>query len=381
MPRIKLGIDRIDEYLDVFCNKHVGLITNPTGMNSELCSTIEILSEKTHLVSLFSPEHGVRGDLQAGVKLDTYQDEQTGCTVYSLYGKDKKPSPEMLENIDIIAFDIQDVGARYYTFLYTMAFAMQAAFENSKKFVVFDRPNPVGGIAVEGNILEETYRSFIGYYPIPQRYGLTIGELALLFNKEFSINCDLTIITMHGYQRKFIYQDLELPWLMPSPNIPTSQTTFAYLATCYFEGTNVSEGRGTTKPFQIFGAPWLDTQQLIDELHACHLVGVRFRKIYFTPSFSKYKDVLCHGVELIIDDYLMFEPVKTGMTIIYIMSALFTEFEFIKPYKDGMHPMIDFLNGDVFLREHQITLSDIYHKLEKDREIFQKLKGKYHLYD
>ncbi|MBU1020837.1 MAG: DUF1343 domain-containing protein, partial [Firmicutes bacterium] len=224
---VKLGIEQIEEYLHIFTNKRVGLITNPTGITSDFTTTIEVLQKHTNLVSLFSPEHGVRGDLQAGVTLGDYVDEATGCMVYSLYGKNKKPSKEMLENVDLLAFDIQGVGARFYTFVYTMAYAMMACAEYGKKMVVFDRPNPVNAVVVEGNILDINYRSFIGYYPIPQRHGLTIGELAKLFNQEFEINCDLVVVPMKAYQRAMDYEDTLLPWVFPSPNIPNPISTYA----------------------------------------------------------------------------------------------------------------------------------------------------------
>ena len=193
---VKLGIERIDEYLSLFEGKRVGLITNPTGVDHNLKSTIDILNEKTNLVALFSPEHGVRGDLQAGVRLDTYVDPDTGITVYSLYGKTRKPTTEMMDEIDVLCFDIQDVGARFYTYLYTMAYSMQACKEHDKPMVIFDRPNPVNARDVEGNILNVTYRSFVGYYPLPQRYGLTIGELATFFNEEFDIHASIHVIPM-----------------------------------------------------------------------------------------------------------------------------------------------------------------------------------------
>ena len=198
----------IDEHLNLFKQKRVGLITNPTGVTKDFTTTIEVLSKKTNLVSLFSPEHGVRGDLQAGVKLDTYQDSETGCQVYSLYGENRKPTKEMMDTIDILCYDIQDVGARYYTFVYTMAYAMMACKEFDKEFVVFDRPNPVGGVEVEGNILDIKFRSFVGYYPLTQRYGLTLGVLAMMFNNEFEIGCKLHVVKMQGWKRNDHYQDL-----------------------------------------------------------------------------------------------------------------------------------------------------------------------------
>ncbi len=377
----KVGIENIDQHLNLFENKKVGLITNPTGVNRQFKSTIDILKEKTDLVALYAPEHGVRGDLQAGVRLENYLDEETGCKVYSLYGKDKKPSYEMLEGIDVLCFDIQDVGARFYTFIYTMAYAMMAAKEFDKKFVVFDRPNPVGGIEVEGNILDLNYRSFVGYYPLVQRYGLTIGELAHMFNEAYEINCDLEVIKMTGYDRTKDYRDLDHPWVLPSPNIPQMDSTYTYLATCYFEGTNLSEGRGTTTPFNVIGAPWLKSKEVIKQLNEKKLPGVQFRRMFFTPTFSKHKDELCEGIELYITDKKVFKPIKTGFTMLYLISEMHEEFKFLPPYKEGMNPMIDLLIGDCFIRTKSLSLDEILEKLEEDSKTFKQVKGKYHIYE
>lgn len=297
----KYGIENLKEYLHIFAGKRVGLITNPTGVDQNFNSTIDILKKETNLKALFSPEHGVRGNLQAGVKLDSYIDEETGIIVYSLYGDKRAPTPEMAEDIDIICYDIQDVGARFYTYIYTMAYSMQAAKRMNKKMVVFDRPNPVGD-TVEGNILDLKYRSFIGYYEIPQRYGLTVGELAMLFNEVFEIGCDLTVVKMSGYSRDTTWYDYNLDYILPSPNLPTVESLFVYLATCIFEGTNMSEGRGTAKPFSLIGAPWLNSDLLIEKLKGHNLPGVKFRKQYFTPIMSKHKDVMCNGIELYVTD-------------------------------------------------------------------------------
>ena len=377
---VKVGIERLDEYLDLFKNKRVGLITNPTGVNSELVSTIDILNEKTNLVALYSPEHGIRGDLQAGVKLDTYVDEETGCTVYSLYGKTRKPTKEMVEDIDVLCFDIQDVGARYYTFIYTLAYTMMSAKENDLEYIIFDRPNPVGGSIVEGNILDIKYRSFVGYYPMVQRYGLTIGELAEFYNKEYEIGCKLTVIKMVNYQRDMFFEDTLLPWVSPSPNIPTPISTFAYLATCFFEGTNLSEGRGTTLPFSVIGAPWLDVDKLVDDLMKENLKGVKFRKTYFTPTFSKHKDTLCKGIELYISDKSQFQPIITGYTLVILIKEKNKEFAFREPWREGMNPMIDLLTGNNFLRENELSLEEIKKVIEADSKEFKSVKERYHLY-
>jgi uncharacterized protein YbbC (DUF1343 family) len=378
---IKVGIERVNDYLDLFENKKVGLITNPTGVDSNFKSTINILNDLTNLVALYSPEHGVRGDLQAGVRLDDYVDLQTGCKVFSLYGKNKKPTYEMVKDIDILCFDIQDVGARFYTYIYTLAYVMMASKEFNKEVIVFDRPNPVGGIEVEGNILDVNFRSFVGYYPLVQRYGLTIGELATLFNQEYGINCKLKVIKMANYKRTMYFEDTGQPFVMPSPNIPTSDSTLAYLTTCIFEGTNMSEGRGTTKPFSIIGAPWLNVDELLNKLGKEELSGVEFRKIFFTPTFSKHSGELCNGIEMYITNKDIFKPIKIGYILIYFIKESNKEFDYIKPYKEGMNPMINLLTGDDFLRENKLSLSELLDKINKDSEVFKSMKERYHLYE
>lgn len=379
---VKLGIENITNYLEYFKGKNVGLITNPTGVNSKFESTIDILRKHTNLVALFSPEHGVRGNIQAGEKLETYIDSKTQIPVYSLYGSTKKPTKETLENIDILCFDIQDVGSRFYTFIYTMAYAMIACSEHKIPFVVFDRPNPINGVTVEGNMLDLNYRSFIGYYPITQRYGLTIGETANLFNEEYGINCELLVVEMNGWKREMMWDDTNLPWVFPSPNIPTVDTTLVYNATCVFEGTNISEGRGTTKPFELVGAPWLDPDILSERLNKHELKGVCFRPLYFTPTFSKHKDKMCGGVELVITDSDAFETVKTGWTMLYEIKDLSNDkFKYGAPYTSGGHPMIDLNNGNSFLREETYSLDELTEILTKDSEKFKQIKEKYHLYN
>lgn len=382
MSSIKLGIDNIDKYIDdLFKNKRIGLITNQTGVDSNLNSTIDLFNEKTNLVALYSPEHGIRGDIQAGEKVNNYIDEKTELNVYSLYGKNKRPSHEVLKNIDILVFDIQDVGSRFYTYLYTMAYAMESCKKFNKVFTVLDRPNPIGGEEVEGNILDVNYKSFIGLYPITQRYGLTIGELAILFNEEFGIGCNLKVIKMEGWSRHMYFQDTKLPWIMPSPNMPTIDTALVYNGTCVFEGTNISEGRGTTKPFQIIGAPWLNPYKIAEEMNEIMLPGVKFRPIYFTPTFSKYTDVLCRGVEIHVTDIKKFKPVITGISLLYkIKEVSKDKFEFTPPYIKNGKQMIDYNTGGSYIRENKITLEEINLMWKEDAMKFKKIKEKYHVY-
>lgn len=378
---IKLGIENIESYRHLFEGKRVGLITNPTGVDQTFKSTIEIIHEMAHLVSLFSPEHGVRGNVQAGVKLDPYVDPETKAMVYSLYGETRKPTEAMMNEIDILCFDIQDVGARFYTFIYTMAFALEACKQYGKKMVVFDRPNPLGGLSVEGNLLDLKFRSFVGYYSIPQRYGLTIGELAHYFNEEEGIHADLTVIPMQGYVRSMHFKDTQLPFVLPSPNIPTADSIYAYLATCYFEGTNMSEGRGTTKPFQIFGAPWFNSKAVLTALKAYDLKGVTFRKHFFTPTFSKHQQVLCEGLELYVTDTHQFEPVKTGMILLHIIKQIHPQFELIIPPKAGQNLFFNLLIGDDFIEKKTLSLDQIFEKMKRDQSHFITVKERYHLYD
>lgn len=378
---IKLGIENIDLYKSLFEGKRVGLITNPTGVDQQFKSSIEIIHEMAHLISLFSPEHGVRGNVQAGVKLDPYVDPETNAMVYSLYGETRKPTEAMMQEIDILCFDIQDVGARFYTYIYTMAFALEACKQYGKKMVVFDRPNPLGGVIVEGNLLDLKFRSFVGYYSIPQRYGLTVGELAQYFNVEEGIHADLSVIPMSGYKRSMHFKDTQLPFVLPSPNIPTADSIYAYLATCYFEGTNMSEGRGTTKPFQLFGAPWFNSNAVLLALKKYDLKGVTFRKHFFTPTFSKHQQVLCEGLELYVRDIYEFEPVKTGMILLHIIKKIHPQFEWIIPPKANQNLFFNLLIGDDFIEKGRLSLDQIFDKMKHDQLAFITVKERYHLYD
>ena len=331
---------------------------------------------------MYSPEHGVRASIQAGVHLDTYVDDETGITVYSLYGKSKKPSKEVMDVLDVMTIDIQDCGSRYYTFIYTMAYCMMACKEFDKEFVVFDRPNPVNCEKVDGNKLDvEKYRSFVGYYPIAQRHGMTMGELAKLFNEEYGIGCKLTVIPMLNYERWMDFEDTKLPWVIPTPNLPTVATAYAYNATCIFEGTNVAEGRGTTTPFELIGAPWLKAEKLAEELNSYGLKGVHFRPQWFTPTFSKYQGELCGGVYLHITNRKEFEALKTSWTMLYHIRTKYSDdFKINKPYVEGRPTIFHFEAGDDDIIENRIPLNEQIEKLEKETKEFKELSKKYYLY-
>lgn len=376
---VRLGIDRIDTYSQIFAGKRVGLITNSTGMNSNFQSSVDVLYANTNLVALFSPEHGIRGAVKAGDAVKASIDEKTQLPIYSLYGATKKPTAEMLADIDVLAFDIQDVGARSYTYIYTMAYAMQACKELGKTMVIFDRPNPIGGTQVEGNLIKPGFESFIGMYPIPTRHGMTVGELAKLFNSEFNIGCELVVIEMTGWKRDMYFDETNLPWVMTSPNIPTPNTALVYPGTGIFGGTNISEGVGTTRPFELVGAPWLDADELAEKMTALQLPGVIFRPAYFTPNFGLYQNEACAGVQLHIVDKKTFLAVKTGISLLYTIKEMSGEkFSFMRNGKN--ESSIDLVTGDDSIRKGRYSLDQLSMLWEKEASQFRTMSKKYYLY-
>jgi uncharacterized protein YbbC (DUF1343 family) len=379
--KVWLGIDNIDQHLPLFAGKRVGLITNQTGINSEYRSSIDVLKEKTNLVALYSPEHGIRGNVTAGKGVDTGTDAKTGLPVYSLYGPTKKPSPEMLGNVDVLVFDIQDVGARAYTYIYTMAYAMQSCAEQGKTFVVLDRPNPVGGEIIEGGTLKPGFESFIGMYPIPIRHGMTVGELAGLFNTEYGIGCNLAVVPMTGWKRSMFFEQTGLPWVMTSPNMPTVDTAIVYSGIGLFGGTNVSEGVGTTRPFEFVGAPWLDALELAEHMNKLALPGVVFRPAGFTPQYSKQQGKACAGVQIHVTDRKAYRSVKTG---VYLMNAIKEisgdQFSFTGPGEGGSES-IDLAVGEDSLRKGTLTPAELIKKWDQEAEAFKQIAKKYYLYE
>ncbi|MDC4239988.1 DUF1343 domain-containing protein [Clostridium tertium] len=384
--QVKLGIDNLDKNLSIFEGKRVGLITNPSGMDSNFKSSIDVLYEKTNLTTLFAAEHGIRGNAQAGDNVGNEVDEVTGLPVHSLYGSTKKPTPEMLENVDIVAYDMQDVGARFYTYINTLAYAMEACAENNKTFVVFDRPNPIGG-EVQGNLLNPDFSSFVGMYPIVQRYGMTVGEYAKFINEEFNINCKLEVVEMEGWTRDMYYDETGLnTWVMPSPNMPTLTTSIVYTGTCVFEGTNVSEGRGTTRPFELIGAPWIEPMDLSNKLNSLGLPGVKFRAASFTPTFSKYsasdtanyptgKNQVCGGVQVYVTDRDNFNAVKTGYAMLYTIRDMYPDkFQYLSTN------FIDKLTGNSYVREGKYTLEELFAIVDKESNEFKAKTEKYYIY-
>lgn len=379
-PKVELGVDRLMENPEILKGKRVGLITNPTGINAERTSIVDLFdqSDDFELTALYGPEHGVRGDAQAGSTVSSYIDDVTGLPVYSLYGATKKPTAEMLHDVDVLVFDIQDVGTRFYTYIYTMAYAMEAAAENGIPFVVLDRPNPQGGLRVDGPVLDPDYSSFIGLYPIPLKHGMTVGELAQLFNTEYQIQADLEVVKMKGWKRSMMYEDTGLPFVMPSPNMPTTDTVNVYPATGLFEGTNLSEGRGTTKPFQLIGAPYIKAHEYANELNGLDLPGVAFRAASFTPTFSKHAGKLTHGVEVYVTDPVRFESTRTGIAMIQTAHDMYPDdFEFLA------NDFITKLTGNTYVKDMILKgapLEDILTKIEDERDAFLPIRKEYLLY-
>lgn len=347
----RLGIEvLLEQRLDLLRGKRVALVTNATGLDSQLRSDVDrfAVHPDFELVALFGPEHGVRGDVQAGDKVASSRDAVTGLPVHSLYGEHREPTPSMLAGIDVIVFDIQDVGTRFYTYPYTLAGVMRSAKQAGIPVVVVDRPDPLGGLLIEGPVLDPALASFVGLFPIPLRHGMTIGELAMLFNAEFGIGAELHVVAMQGWQRRDEPLRGALPWVPPSPNMPTPDTALVYPGMGLLEGTNVSEGRGTTRPFETVGAPWVDARALAERLNALQLPGVRFRPSWFTPSFSKHAGKVCGGVQLHVTDRAAFRPVRTGIAV---LKALHDQHPKDFHFLPGEPSFFDRLAGVPWLRE------------------------------
>ena len=363
--RIKIGVEVfLESHLDLVKGKKVGLITNPTGVNKELKSVVDLFYRDSgiNLVALYGPEHGVRGNAQAGEYVPFYVDASSyNLPVFSLYGQSMKPEAGMLKNmdeymrsydtqeagkipdsamvedIDVMVFDMQDVGTRIYTYIATMAYSMQTCAEVGVDFIVLDRPNPINGIDIEGPILEyPQHSSFVGLFPIPVRHGMTIGELARLFNDRFlEKKVNLTVIPLQGWKREMWFDDTSLPWVITSPNMPSLDTATVYPGQVFLEGTNISEGRGTTKPFEFFGAPWIDGNILAQKLNALNLPGIMFREAWFTPIFSKYQGELCGGSQIHVVDKAQYKPFQSSLHIIKAIRDSYPRiFEFHSDYFD-----------------------------------------------
>ena len=386
---VKTGLDLLFTHRkSLLAGKKLGLVANPATVDSQFRFILDLfLAEKSFRVTtLLGPEHGLRGELQDQEWSHAFQDAKSGLPVHSLYGHNLKPTAEMLQDVDVVVFDVQDVGARYYTFIYTLSYVMEACMEHHKEVVVLDRPNPINGVNVEGPILEPGYESFVGRYPIPIRHGLTVGELAFYFHKEIGISCALEVILMEGWRRESYFEETGLPWVMPSPNMPTVDTAIVYPGMCLFEATNVSEGRGTTRPFEIFGAPWIDPEKFCRAMHNFSLPGVVFRPLYFQPTFNKFQKELCGGAQMHITDRNQFLPVKTALCILHVLLGDYPQqFRWKDPPYEFVTDRlpIDILWGNSWIREDLekgVTPDAIEAKWREEFSNFAKLREKYLLY-
>ena len=371
------GLDiLIRENFSALNGKSVGIITNHTGVDREGHSIIQLIDRASNakLVAVFSPEHGLKGIID-----DKYENQHSpldSVPVYSLYGKTRKPLPEWLDGIDILVFDIQDIGTRFYTYISTMALAMQAAAENDVGFIVLDRPNVIGGLKVEGPVLEKSLRGdFIAYYPIALRHGMTVGELAKLFNTEYGIGCNLEIIEMEGWSRKMYWDETGLTWINPSPNMRSLEAAILYPGLGISESTNLSVGRGTDIPFEIYGAPFVDRKQLTSQLNSLALEGITFKDTSFTPISRKFKGETCNGVRAVVTDRDKFDSVKAGLYLIATLKELYPDVYDISG--------IDRWVGRKDVKERIAageSVESIVKSWQDDLEQFKKIRSRYLLY-
>lgn len=349
---VKCGLDVfLEQEISSIKEANVGLVANHASVSRDLLHISDLLiSEGVRLHAMFGPEHGIRGDVWAGSEVTDGVDPYTGVRVFSLFGKHLEPTEQMLDGVDMMLIDLQDIGSRFYTYLYTMSAVMVACKQHSIPVCILDRPNPITGLAAEGFVLQPGYSSFVGRYPIAQRHSLTIGELALLFSQNFGAGEVPKVVPMLGWRRDMWFDETGLPWVMPSPNIPTLQTALVYSGTCLFEGTNVSEGRGTTRPFELIGTPWINSRDFKHALDKHQLPGVKFREAHFIPFHSDYTKQNCAGVQLYVDDPKTFRPVHTAVAMLCALQELYPgQFKINAPTEGIGH--FDFLAGSSTLRE------------------------------
>ena len=385
---VELGLSVLrTEKRDWIQGKSIGLITNHTGVDANLQSNYRLFVEtpECQLSAIFTPEHGLWGAVQDGISvnsIDTSNENPLSVPVFSLYGQSMRPTASQLKDIDLLVYDMQDVGARYYTYISTMLYAMEAAADCGVEFIVTDRPNPITCNAVAGAVLESGAESFVGIHQIPIRYGLTIGELATLLKAERVPSCQLKVAWMHGYKREMWYDDTGLPWVPPSPNMPTLTTATLYPGLCLFEGTNMSEGRGTTKPFEYIGAPWCNGEKWAAQLNDCQLPGVRFRSVVFTPApateTTKYAKQTCHGVAIHITDRERFCPIETAIQMLHTLTTEYSDhFAFSASHFDR-------LAGNTWLREalsNGNSADSIQEQWIPELQKWQDRTTQYHVYD
>jgi len=389
--KVTVGADILmNDSLYLIQNKRLGIVTNHSailGNGTHLVDTL-VTIPNVEVTTLFGPEHGIRGNAPDGHSIKDGIDSKTGLPVYSLYGKTRKPSKEMLENIDVLIFDIQDIGARFYTYISTLHYTMIAAAENNIPIIVLDRPNPINGVLVDGPIRTEEFKSFVAIAPIPIQHGMTIGELAIMFNKENwldnGLKADLTVIKMDGWEREYFFDDCNLTWVAPSPNMPNLETALIYPGMCLIEGINASEGRGTYSPFLTFGAPYVSSESLLLELERFNNSGIQLDTISFTPksipnmsNYPKYKNIECGGIKITVVDKKKLGALRFGIEVLYSIHKLYPdEFEFRKNWLDklfGNNNLTEMLNNNS-------TPDQIFKTWDDELEDFKKLRENYLLY-
>ena len=388
--RVRLGVEALlEDQIELIRGQRVSLVCNQASVLPDLRHVADVFAGNGDfkLTTLFGPQHGIRGDVQDNmIETDHSRDPQTGLPVYSLYSETREPTEKMMSEIDTVVFDMQDVGCRIYTFAYTMANCMRAAAKFGKRVVVCDRPNPIGGVAVEGNVTEKEFTSFVGQFEIPTRHGMTLGELARLFNEHFGIGCELEVVKMDGWKREMWFEETHLPWVLPSPNIPSVDTCVVFPATVHFEGTELSEGRGTTKPFELNGAPFIDAYKWAAALRAYDFPGVAFRECYFQPTFQKWARETCGGVQIHVTDRETFTPVVVGIAMVKTAYDLYTDqFEWKRDayeYEFDKNPF-DVVSGTNTIRkaiEAGASLDEMQEAWMPRANEFAKVRSEYLLY-
>jgi uncharacterized protein YbbC (DUF1343 family) len=386
--KVKLGIEKLLEGKGYGTLK-IGLLCNQASVNHFFQHAADLFCNHKDfaLTTLYGPQHGIRGDVQDNMIETAHAvDAATRLPIYSLYSETREPTAEMLADVDVLICDLFDVGCRIYTFVYTIANCMRVAGRLHKKVVVCDRPNPINGICVEGNLLEPEMTSFVGLFPIPTRHGLTVGELALMFQKRFGIQCDLEVIKMDGWRREFWYDETDAPWVMPSPNMPTLETATVFPGTVIVEGTQLSEGRGTTRPFELNGAPFIEAEKFAKALNDLNLPGVYFRASNFQPTFQKHAKVTCGGVQIHVLDRSLFKAFLTGVAIVSTARRLYpNDFQWKTPpyeYVWDKNPF-DVINGTTVLRqmiEQNASLAEMENWWKKSSENFVEQRKEFLLY-
>ena len=379
---VKVGIEVLQEdtgYVEILKDKKLGLITNQTGVDSNLNSTVDILYKNPNfnLVALFAPEHGIRGESLAGENINQFVDDKTKLPVYSLYGQTRQPTEEMLAKVDVLIFDIQDIGVRTYTYISTLFLAMEAADKDGKEFLVLDRPDPLGGLSIEGPVMKDEYKSFIGLLPIPMVHGMTVGEMAQFIKGEYNMNLKLTVVPMKGWKRSMIWDDTDLAWVPTSPNIPTVDAAFLYATTGTIGSANLSNGVGYTLPFQLIGSEWIEPYKLADALNSKNLPGIKFQPYWFKPFYNSFKDKELRGVRLVLTDKRVFQPVKTALEILTSLESLYPEVYKKPPREFSQIWGVDYILSSV---KEGKSADEIIKNWEDDLGKFKEKREKYLLY-